>query len=140
MAGFDASRFKWEDTVLETLDIRYVEFTPERVVATMPVTPRVHQPFGILHGGVNLVLAESVASAGSYQFIDYETQRAVGLEINANHLRSVAQGMIRAVGIPVHIGRRTIIWEIKIYDEQDNLTCVSRCTMSVIALEKPAAE
>lgn len=128
----DKTPFDVRGTVLETLDIKITEFTPEQVVAVMPVGPKVYQPFRIMHGGVSLVLAETVASAGSYQFIDGKTQRAVGLEINANHIRSVSQGLVKAVGKPLHIGKRTIIWDIKIYDEDENLICVSRCTMAVI--------
>lgn len=122
----------WENTVLETLDIVIVEYTKERVVATMPVTPKTHQPFGIMHGGVSVVLAETVASVGSYLYIDPEKQNAVGLEINANHIRSVRSGVVRAIGTTVHIGKRTIIWEIRIIDEEDKLICISRCTMAVI--------
>lgn len=127
--------FEFKDTIHETLGIEFVEYTKERVVLTMPVLPRVHQPFHIMHGGVNVVLAESVASSGSYQFIDRDKQRAVGLEINANHIRSVASGEVKAVGVPVHVGRRTLVWEIKIYDDQERLTCISRCTMAVIDIE-----
>ncbi|NLU47552.1 MAG: hotdog fold thioesterase [Syntrophomonadaceae bacterium] len=117
---------------MNTLGIEIVEYTPERVVATMPVTPKTHQPFGLMHGGVSVVIAETVASAGSYQFIDKETQRAVGLEINANHIRSVSDGVVKAIGTPVHIGRTTIIWDIRIYNEEEKLVCISRCTMAVI--------
>jgi uncharacterized protein (TIGR00369 family) len=112
-AGFDISK-----TVMGILEINIVEYTREKVVATMPVTPKTHQPFGLLHGGVSVVIAETVASAGSYQFIDRSRQRAVGLEINANHVRSVSSGMVRGVGVPVHVGKRTIIWDIRIYDER----------------------
>ncbi len=128
----DVSPFDISQTVMGTLGIEITEYTKERVVAAMPVTPRTHQPFGLLHGGVSVVIAETVASAGSYQFIDYQTQRAVGLEINANHIRSVASGMVKAVGQPVHVGKTTIIWDIRIYDEQERLVCISRCTMAVI--------
>lgn len=128
---------KWDDfdlknTVMNTLDIDVIEFTPERVVATMPVTPKVHQPFGLMHGGVSVVLAETVASSGSYLFINPEKQRAVGLEINANHIRSVSKGMVKAVGSPIHVGKRTIIWDIRIFDEAENLICISRCTIAVV--------
>ncbi len=124
--------FDVEKTIMGTLQIEISEYTPERVVAKMPVTPKTHQPFGLMHGGVSVVIAETVASAGSYQFIDAARQRAVGLEINANHIRSVREGVVTAVGSPVHVGRRTIIWDIRIYDEADKLVCISRCTMSVI--------
>ena len=119
-------------TVLQTLGIEITEYTPERVVATMPVTPKTHQPFGLLHGGVSVVIAETVASSGSYQFIDPAKQSAVGLEINANHIRSKSSGTVHAVGTPIHIGRRTIVWDIRIYDEEEQLICISRCTMAII--------
>lgn len=123
-------------SVLETLGIEIVEYTPERVVATMPVTERTHQPLGLLHGGVSVVLAETVASSGSYQFIDPTRQRAVGLEINANHIRSKRDGVVKAVGVPVHIGRTTLVWDIRIYDEQEKLVCISRCTMAVVDADR----
>lgn len=123
---------KFPHSVLETLGIQYTEYTPERVVATMEVTPKTHQPLGLLHGGVSVVLAESVASYGSYQFIDPERQGAVGLEINANHIRSKKEGTIKAIGVPVHIGRTTLVWDIRIVDEQEKLVCISRCTMAVV--------
>ncbi|HPF44221.1 MAG TPA: hotdog fold thioesterase [Syntrophomonadaceae bacterium] len=128
----DASGFDLENTIMGTLQIEITEYTPERVVARMPVTPRTHQPFGLMHGGVSVVIAETVASAGSYQFIDAAKQRAVGLEINANHIRSVSQGIVTAIGSPVHVGRRTLVWDIRIYDEAEKLVCISRCTMSII--------
>lgn len=131
----DVSSFDISQTIMATLDIEIIEYTKERVVATMPVTPRVHQPFGLLHGGVSVVIAETVASAGSYQFIDREKQRAVGLEINANHIHSVSSGMVKAIGVPIHVGRTTIIWDIKIYSEAEKLVCVSRCTMAVIDMK-----
>lgn len=127
--------FDISNTILETLGIKITEFTPERVVATMPVTPKVHQPYGIMHGGASVVLAESVASGGSYQFIDPSTQRAVGLEINANHIRSKSDGVIKAVGTPVHVGRRTIVWDIRLLDEDERLICISRCTIAIIDKE-----
>ena len=115
-----------------TLGIEITEFTREKVVATMPVTTKTHQPFGIMHGGVSVVIAETVASAGSYLFIDREHQKAVGLEINANHIRSVSEGIVKAVGIPVHVGRTTLVWDIRIYDEAEKLVCISRCTIAIM--------
>lgn len=128
----DINVFTTKNSVLETLGIEITEYTPERVVATMAVTPKTHQPLGILHGGVSVVLAETVASSGSYQFIDPTLQAAVGLEINANHVRSKRDGVVKAVGTPVHVGRSTIIWDIRIYDEEEKLVCISRCTMAVV--------
>lgn len=120
------------NTIMETLGIEIIEYTPERVVATMPVTPKTHQPFGLLHGGVSVVIAETVASAGTYQYINKETQYAVGLEINANHIRSKRDGIVKAIGVPIHIGRKTMVWDIRIYDENEKLVCISRCTMAII--------
>jgi len=128
----DINQFTTKNTVMETLGIEITEYTPERVVATMPVTPKTHQPLGIMHGGVSVVIAETVASSGSYQFIDPARQRAVGLEINANHIRSKRDGVVTAVGVPIHVGRSTLVWDIRIYDEQDKLVCISRCTMAVV--------
>lgn len=127
--------FDFTGTIMETLDIKITEYTPERVVATMPVNSKVHQPFGKLHGGASLVLAETVASAGSYQFIDTSRQHAVGLEINANHIRSQVAGLVKAVGIPVHVGRRTQVWDIRIYNEKEELVCISRCTTAAIEIK-----
>jgi uncharacterized protein (TIGR00369 family) len=128
----DISNIEMSQTILETLGIELTEYSRERVVATMPVTTKTHQPFGIMHGGVSVVIAETVASAGSYLFLDRDHQRAVGLEINANHIRSVKGGMVTAIGIPVHVGRTTLVWDIRIYDESEKLVCISRCTIAVI--------
>lgn len=132
----DITAYTTKNSVLETLGIEVTEYTPERVVATMPVTPKTHQPLGLLHGGVSVVIAETVASFGSYQFIDPTKQRAVGLEINANHIRSKRDGVVTAIGVPVHIGRATLVWDIRIYDEQEKLVCISRCTMAVVDNDK----
>jgi uncharacterized protein (TIGR00369 family) len=132
MADRTEHKFEWANTIMGTLGIEIVEYTRERVTATMPVTPKTHQPFGIMHGGVSVVIAETVASAGSYLFIDREVQRAVGLEINANHIRSVSQGVVKGVGTPVHVGRTSLIWDVRLYDEEENLICISRCTVAII--------
>jgi len=120
------------NTLMATLGIALVEASPERVVATMPVTPAHHQPFGILHGGASVALAETVASYGSTVSIDLSRQRAVGLEINANHLRAVADGILTAVGTPLHKGRSTQLWAVEIRDERGRLVCVSRCTLALL--------
>lgn len=125
---------------MEALEIEIVEFTQDRVVATMPVTTKTHQPFGYMHGGVSVVLAETVASAGSYLFINPERQKAVGLEINANHIYSKRDGTVKAIGVPVHIGKRTIIWDIRITDEAGRLICISRCTIAVVDNKESAHE
>ena len=120
----------------DTLGMEILELGPERVVATMPVDRRTHQPFGILHGGASVALAESVASLGAWMNCDRERQSAVGIEINANHLRSKTEGIVRAVGVPVHRGTTTHVWSIEIRDEQERLVCVSRCTLAIVEKRK----
>lgn len=132
MADKPDIKFEWTNTIMETLGIEIVEYSREQVAAAMPVTAKTHQPFGIMHGGVSVVLAETVASAGSYLFIDRTTHRAVGLEINANHIRSVSQGTVKAIGVPVHVGRTSMIWDVRIYDEAERLICISRCTVAIL--------
>lgn len=108
---------------------------PGRVVATMPVDDRTRQPFGILHGGASAALAETVASLGAVLNIDRETQAAVGLELNANHVRAKREGTVTATATPLHRGRRTQVWDIRIEDEEGNLICASRCTLAIIGKE-----
>lgn len=119
-------------TLLETLGIVVQEARPDRVVATMPVGPRQHQPYGLLHGGASVALAETVASVGSSLLPNGGVQRAVGLEINANHIRSVRSGLVTAVGTPVHQGRSTQVWSIEIRGDDGRLVCVARCTVAVL--------
>ena len=120
----------------DTLGIAILELAPERVVATMPVDDRTRQPFGILHGGASVTLAETVASLGAWVNVDRERFDAVGLEINANHLRAKRDGTVRATATPIHRGRNTQVWSIEIRDEQDRLVCISRHTMAVLRNEK----
>jgi 1,4-dihydroxy-2-naphthoyl-CoA hydrolase len=123
------------ETLLKTLGIELVEMRKDRVVARMPVTPRICQPFGLLHGGASVALAETVASTGAWMNIDQERERVVGLEINANHLRGKRDGVVTAVATPVHVGRRTQVWEVRIADENDKPVCISRCTLAVVQAE-----
>jgi uncharacterized protein (TIGR00369 family) len=104
----------------------------------MPVDERTRQPFGILHGGASVALAETVVSLGAWANIDRARFMAVGLEINANHLRAKADGVVRAVGVPLHRGRTTQVWSVEIRDEQERLVCVSRCTLAIVPQERPA--
>lgn len=119
-------------TIADVLGIKITELTDDRVVATMPVHEATRQPFGLLHGGASVVLAETVASIGTWNLIDQENEQAVGLEINANHIRSKRDGLVTAVGTPLHKGRTTMVWDIKLTDEEGKLICVSRCTVAVI--------
>lgn len=121
------------NTLVEHLGIEVREANPERVVMTMPVGPKVHQPYGLLHGGASVVLAESAASVATALNIDREKQWAVGLEINANHLRPMRAGLLTAEAVPLHRGRKTMVWDIKLRDDQGHLICVSRCTVAVVA-------
>jgi uncharacterized protein (TIGR00369 family) len=119
-------------TLLSTLGIEIVEASKERVVGRMPVGPKVHQPFGLLHGGASVALAETVASAAGLMQVDHEKETVVGLEINANHLRAKRDGVVTAVATPVHIGRKTHVWDVRITDEEGKLVCISRCTLAVV--------
>lgn len=102
------------------------------VVATMPVDERTHQPWGLLHGGASVALAETVASVGAFELVDKSSEVVVGLEINANHVRGKKDGIVTATGTVLHQGKTTMVWDIKITDEEERLICVSRCTMAVI--------
>jgi uncharacterized protein (TIGR00369 family) len=119
---------------MDSLGIEIVSMDPQRVVATMPVDRRTHQPFGLLHGGASVALAETIASLGASLHVDRERSMAVGLEINANHVRGVRAGTVTGVGTPLHVGRSTQVWEVRISDERGRLVCVSRCTLAVVPL------
>jgi uncharacterized protein (TIGR00369 family) len=116
----------------DLLGIEIVELTPRRVVATMPVDERTRQPFGILHGGSSVALAETVASLGATMNVDLERSSAVGLEINANHIRAKREGVVRATATPFHVGRSTQVWDVRIVDEEERPVCISRCTLAVV--------
>lgn len=124
--------FENKNTLHEALGIEFLEITAEKVVATMPVNENTKQPFGILHGGASVALAETVASIGAYNLIDQEKEISVGLEINANHIRSKKGGVVTAIGTILHRGRTTMVWEVKIVDEEEKLICVSRCTIAIL--------
>lgn len=118
-------------TLIEALNIETLLLTPEKVICTMPVNERTKQPFGYLHGGASVALAETAASIGTWACIDQEREVAMGMEINANHVRSTNQGIVTATATPLHQGRRSMVWDIKITDEQDRLLCISRCTVAI---------
>jgi 1,4-dihydroxy-2-naphthoyl-CoA hydrolase len=119
-------------SMVDFLGIETCEMLPDKVVMKMPVTEKTKQPFGYLHGGASVVLAETVASIGTWLNIDQERQAAFGLEINANHIRPKKDGVVIATGVPVHKGRTTYVWDIRICDESDRLICISRCTVAVV--------
>ena len=123
-----------KNTLMETLDINYTEIGEDYLVATMPVNSRVHQPMGLLHGGASVALAESVGSAASHYFLDHKEHEVRGLEINANHVRAIREGTVKATARMLHKGRTTLLWEIKIEDEKNRL--ISICKLTCIILTK----
>lgn len=127
---------EFNNTLMETLGIEMKTYKKELVEMTMPVDARTHQPFGFLHGGANVALAESAASVGSFLHINPEEVTVFGMEINANHIKSKREGIVTAQAAPVHVGKGTMVWEIKIVDEEENLLCISRCTMGIVPKKK----
>ncbi|HEX8145407.1 MAG TPA: PaaI family thioesterase [Pyrinomonadaceae bacterium] len=139
----DMMRNSRERTVLKTLGIEIDACEPERVLLSMQVDERHHQYTGLLHGGVSVVLAETAASIGAALNTDLSRYTPVGVEINANHLRSVTSGRVTAEAVPVYKGRQMTVWAIEIRDERSRLVCVSRCTLALkpgSALLAPAAQ
>ncbi len=114
------------------LGIQITELSEGKVLATMPVDQRHHQPYGLLHGGASLVLAETVASVGGWFLVAKENKLVVGQEINANHLKSVRGGTVEAVATVLHQGKASQVWEIKISHPDKGLICISRCTLAVV--------
>ncbi|MEO7152825.1 MAG: hotdog fold thioesterase [Burkholderiaceae bacterium] len=119
-------------TTVAHLGIEFLEVGDDFIRARAPVDDRTRQPVGILHGGVSVLLAETLGSCGA-AFASPAGHRAVGLDINANHLRSVSEGWVTGTARPVHIGRSTHVWQIELQDEQGRPTCVSRITMAILA-------
>ena len=129
-----------KNTIGELLDIRFESFDDESLTASMVVDHRTHQPYGLLHGGASVVLAESVGSVAAYLCIDPSKFYCVGLEVNANHLRGVRNGRVTAVARAIHIGRTTQVWDIRLTNDEGKTSCVSRLTMAVVPLgEQPPA-
>lgn len=119
-------------TMMETLDIRFTEVGDDWLRGTMPVDHRTQQPFGLLHGGASVVLAETLGSSAALLTLDVEKEVAVGLDINANHIRGVRGGIVTGTARAVHLGRTTQVWEIRIEEASGKLVCLSRLTMAVI--------
>ena len=117
------------------LDVRIEDYGDDWITASMPVDKRTHQPYGILHGGASVVLAESLGSIASYLCIDSSRFYCVGLEVNANHLKAVKSGRVTAIAKPVHLGRTTHVWDIRLSNEAGSLTCISRLTMAVVPVK-----
>jgi 1,4-dihydroxy-2-naphthoyl-CoA hydrolase len=121
-----------KDTMSEYVGIEWIELGDDFVKARMPVDHRTRQPYGLLHGGASCVLAETIASMASALVVDHSKFVCVGMELNANHVRSARAGFVTGKATPLHLGTNTHVWDIKIYDEIEKLVCVSRLTVAVI--------
>ncbi|MDN2483214.1 hotdog fold thioesterase [Vibrio agarivorans] len=128
--SLDALNQSSKNTLIEHLQIVYTEVTDNSISATMPVCAFTHQPLGMLHGGASVVLAETLGSLAA-NFCVEEPSYCVGLDINANHVRAKRQGVVTGTASPIHLGRTTQVWDIKIVDEQQRLICTSRLTIAV---------
>ncbi|MBC7686950.1 MAG: hotdog fold thioesterase [Aquabacterium sp.] len=121
-----------EGTMADHLGMEWAEIGDNYIKIKMPVDQRTKQPYGLLHGGASCALAETAGSVASHLVIDSSKYSSVGLEINANHIRSVRQGYVTAVASPLHLGTNTHVWDIKIYDELEKLICICRLTVAIL--------
>jgi 1,4-dihydroxy-2-naphthoyl-CoA hydrolase len=121
-----------ENTIARQIGIVFTLIADDRLEATMPVDHRTHQPMGLLHGGASVTLAETLGSVAAMLCLDRSKQFGVGLEINANHIRGVTQGLVTGVARPLHIGKKTQVWEIRISNEAEELVCISRITIAIL--------
>ncbi|MBK7560509.1 MAG: hotdog fold thioesterase [Chitinophagaceae bacterium] len=121
-----------KDTLNGLLGIEWTELGEDYIKARMPVDNRTKQAYGLLHGGASCVLAETIGSVGSAMVIDHTKFYCVGLEVNANHIRSAREGFVTGIASPLHLGSTTHVWDIKIFDEKEKLVCVSRLTVAII--------
>lgn len=124
------------ETLMDSLGINMISVEKGKAVAEMPVDGRTHQPFGYLHGGASVALAETVASVGSAAMVDLNEYSCFGLEINANHIKAKKEGTVTGIAEIIHKGKTTMVWEIKIVDEEEELLCISRCTVAVVPKRK----
>lgn len=125
-----------KDTILTNLGIEFTEVGDDYLTGTMPVDARTHQPYGLLHGGASVVLAESLGSTAGYLCLEDPDRMVVGLDINANHIRAKTEGLVTGTARALHVGRNTQVWDIRIVDERQRLVCISRLTLAVI--DRPA--
>lgn len=132
--NIEALQHQRKGTLVEHLGIEYVEIGDDFIKAKMPVDNRTRQPMGLLHGGANVALAESLGSMGANMCLDISKEYALGLDINSNHIRGVREGFVFGIAKPIHIGGKTHVWEIKVYDEQERLVHISRLTMVVLKI------
>lgn len=132
----DQFNAKNKDTLMETLGIQFTHAEKGLIKATMPVDSRHHQPYGLMHGGASLALAETVGSSGSAMYVDIKTNAVVGIQMSCNHLRGVKDGMVTAVAKIIHAGRSTHLWDIEIFDDNKKLVSTFRLTNFIKPLEK----
>jgi 1,4-dihydroxy-2-naphthoyl-CoA hydrolase len=123
-------------TMAEHLGIEWVEVGKDYLKASMPVDHRTKQPYGLLHGGASVTLAETLGSVAAAMVVDHQAYNCVGLEINANHIRSARNGKVIGVATPLHLGNSTQVWNIRILDEEEKLVCISRLTVAVLSKKK----
>jgi len=131
--NLEALNRRSENTMAEFLGITFTDIGNDFLMATMPANERTKQPIGIVHGGANVVLAETIASTAANCVVDLASFYCVGLEINANHIRSVKEGLVTGVTRPIHLGRSTQVWLIELRNDAGQLTCSSRMTAAVVA-------
>ncbi len=120
------------NTMVEHLGIQYTRLGDDFIEAKMPVDHRTHQPLGLLHGGASVALAETLGSVAAMCCLDVNAQYCVGIEINANHIKSVRSGFVTGTVRPLHVGKKTHVWEIRIVSEKEELVCISRITLAIL--------
>lgn len=125
------------DTLMDTLGIRFEAVGEDWLRASMPVDGRTHQPYGLLHGGASVALAETVGSTAAMLTLDAAREMTVGLDINANHVRGARDGTVQATATPLHIGSSTQVWDVRTRTDRDQLVCIARLTMAVVARRDP---
>lgn len=126
-----------KNTMAETLGMKFTEIGDNYLTISMPVDERTRQPYGLLHGGASVALAETVGSVASALVIDHTKYLCVGIEINANHVRSARDGIVTGTCTPVHLGSSTHVWDIRIHDEKGKLVCISRLTVAILERKEP---
>ncbi|EAS46490.1 hypothetical protein GB2207_06548 [gamma proteobacterium HTCC2207] len=121
-------------TVVEHLGIKITEVGDDYLTGTMPADARTFQPYGVVHGGANVVLAETLGSIAGAHVIDFKTTKCLGQEVSASHLRPVSSGLVTGTARPIHLGRRSHIWEIRLEDDRGKLTCLSKLTLAILPM------
>ncbi|MHB1922641.1 MAG: hotdog fold thioesterase [Chitinophagaceae bacterium] len=130
--GLDTLEEKGKNTMNDLLGIEFTEIGKDYLRAKMPVNDKTRQAYGILHGGASAALAETLGSIASSLVLNPDTHYCVGMEINANHIRSVSEGYVHGIASPLHLGRQSHVWDIRIADDQGKLVCVSRLTVAIL--------